>query len=209
MTQIKINNSNNGKGASAVFSILLVIAVVCSFIFYNKWQKEKTKSELYSESISNLSDTAKVYKIRLNDTVSVMAAKIKSLYVAKENINTVLSDKIDELKAAKVRHKDLKNFTSIGTVTKDSVITIVYVDTLKNLTTEYKDSFMNIKATLFRNNTASIKYECYDDLDLIVKKEATRRFLFFRWKYRDTYLLIPHNPKTRIRKLKVFNFISK
>ena len=210
------NDNNNGGGASAVLSLIAAILVFLSIFCYNKWQKtkqkyndEKDKTELLSESISNLSDTAKVYKMKLNDSVSVMAAKVNELTISRENIKSVLSEKEKELKAAKVSKKEIKSITSVATVVKDSVMVPVYLDTLKNLTAEYKDSFMTIKATIFRDHTANIKYTDYEDFDLIEKRAPTKRFLFFKWKYRNTYILVPHNPKVWVKKLKVFSFTSR
>ena len=206
------NDSNNGGDASAVLSLIVGILVFLSIFCYNKWQKtkqkyndEKDKTELLSESISNLSDTAKVYKLKLNDSVSVMAAKVNALTVS----NNTLMGKEKELRAAKVSKKEIKSIASVATVVHDSVRVPVYIDTLKNLTAEYKDSFMTIKATIYRNYTANIKYTDYEDFDLIAKRAPTRRFLFFKWRYRNTYLLIPHNPKVWVKKLKVFEFTSK
>ena len=206
------NNNNNGGGASTVLSLITAILVFLSIFCYNKWQKtkqkyndEKDKTELLSESISNLSDTAKVYKLKLNDSVSVMAAKVNALTVS----NNTLMGKEKELRAAKVSKKEIKSIASVATVVHDSVRVPVYIDTLKNLTAEYKDSFMTIKATIYRNYTANIKYTDYEDFDLIAKRAPTRRFLFFKWRYRNTYLLIPHNPKVWVKKLKVFEFTSK
>ena len=210
------NDNNNGGGASTVLSLITAILVFLSIFCYNKWQKtkqkyndEKDKTELLSESISNLSDTAKVYKMKLNDSVSVMAAKVNELTISRENIKSALYGKEQEFKGAKVNKRNIKSIASVASVVHDSVIVPVYIDTLKNLTAEYKDSFMTIRATVFRNHTASIKYNDYEDFDLIVKRSPTRRFLFFKWKYRDTYLLIPHNPKVWVKKLKAFSFISK
>ena len=206
------NDNNNGGNASAVLSLIVGILVFLSIFCYNKWQKtkqkyndEKDKTELLSESISNLSDTAKVYKLKLNDSVSVMAAKVNALTVS----NNTLMGKEKELRAAKVSKKEIKSISSVATVVHDSVRVPVYIDTLKNLTAEYKDSFMTIKATIYRNYTANIKYTDYEDFDLIAKRAPTRRFLFFKWRYRNTYLLIPHNPKVWVKKLKVFEFTSK
>lgn len=210
------NENNNGGGVSTVLSLITAILVFLSIFCYNKWQKtkqkyndEKDKTELLSESISNLSDTAKVYKMKLNDSVSVMAAKVNELTISRENIKSALYGKEQEFKGAKVNKRNIKSIASVASVVHDSVIVPVYIDTLKNLTAEYKDSFMTIRATVFRNHTASIKYNDYEDFDLIVKRSPTRRFLFFKWKYRDTYLLIPHNPKVWVKKLKAFSFISK
>ena len=206
------NDNNNGGNASAVLSLIVGILVFLSIFCYNKWQKtkqkyndEKDKTELLSESISNLSDSAKVYKLKLNDSVSVMAAKVNALTVS----NNTLMGKEKELRAAKVSKKEIKSIASVATVVHDSVRVPVYIDTLKNLTAEYKDSFMTIKATIYRNYTANIKYTDYEDFDLIAKRAPTRRFLFFKWRYRNTYLLIPHNPKVWVKKLKVFEFTSK
>ena len=210
------NDNNNGGGASTVLSLITAILVFLSIFCYNKWQKtkqkyndEKDKTELLSESISNLSDTAKVYKLKLNDSVSVMAVKVNALTISRENIKSTLLGKEKELKAAKVSKKEIKSVASIATTVHDSVMVPVYIDTLKNLTAEYKDSFLTIKATIFRNYTANIKYTDYEDFDLIAKRAPTKRFLFFKWRYRNTYLLVPHNPKVWVKKLKVFEFVSK
>ena len=209
-----MNNENNiGKGMLIAFSLLMVVFFYSTFAFYNKWKKEKVKYETekaitkgLSESISNMDDTARIYKIKLNDTVSVMAAEIRSLNLSKDNISSVLGDKVNELKAAKISNRNLKEFISFRSGTKDSVISKVYVDSLQNLSTEYEDSFINIKATIFRNMTANIKYECYEAFDLMVSRKPTKRFLFFKWKYRDTYLLLPQSNKIWVKKLKVYTF---
>lgn len=205
--------NNSGKGIAIAFSIFMIAILFSTFTFYNKWkaekqkyESEKVKTRLLSESISNMDNTARIYKVKLNDTVSVMAAEINELNFSKNNINKILGDKVNELKAVKVKNNELNTFVSVRSKTKDSIISKVYIDSLQDLSTEYQDSFINIKATIFRNKTANIKYECYEDFDLFVSRKPTKHFLFFKWKYRNNYLLLPKNPKTWVKGLKVYTF---
>lgn len=207
------NNSGKGIGISIAFSIFMIAILFSTFTFYNKWKKEKqkyenekVKTEMLSESISNMGDTARIYKVKLNDTVSVMAAEINELNFSKDNINKILGDKVNELKAIKIKNSELSSFISVRSQTKDSIISKVYIDSLHNLSTEYRDSFINIKATIFRDNTSNIKYECNEDFDLFISRKPTKRFLFFKWKYRNKYTLLPKNPKTFVKGLKVYTF---
>lgn len=205
--------NNSGKGIAIAFSIFMIAILFSTFTFYNKWkaekqkyESEKVKTKLLSESISNMDNTARIYKVKLNDTVSVMAAEINELNFSKNNINKILGDKVNELKAVKVKNNELNTFVSVRSKTKDSIISKVYIDSLQDLSTEYRDSFINIKATIFRNKTANIKYECNEDFDLFVSRKPTKHFLFFKLKYRNNYLLLPKNPKTWVKGLKVYTF---
>src|SRR5574343_265473 len=119
--------NNSGKGIAIAFSIFMIAILFSTFTFYTKWQAEKQKYEsekvktrLLSESISN-----------------------------KNNINKILGDKVNELKAVKVKNNELNTFVSVRSKTKDSIISKVYIDSLQDLSTEYQDSFINIKATIF------------------------------------------------------------
>lgn len=193
------NNYNGGRIVSAAIFTLLAIASFFAFYYCNKYKETKVmlkKKELLAKTINMLHDSSSNIKIN-----GVSASEYNTLYLEKENIEKQLSS----FKRTKIHKNDLESAVSIKSVTADTIYQTVYVDSVHALHALYKDSFINISATIYRDKKAMIMYENKEYYDLFNYKGYRHKFLFFRWGKIDKYLLIPGNPKTKcsIRAVKI------
>ena len=185
------NNYNGGRIVSASIFALLAIASFFAFYYCNKYKETKVmlkKKELLAKTINMLHDSSSNIKIN-----GVSASEYNTLYLEKENIEKQLSS----FKRTKIHKNDLESAVNIKSVTADTIYQTVYVDSLQALHALYKDSFINISATIYRDKKAMIMYENKEYYDLFNYKGYRHKFLFFRWGKIDKYLLIPGNPKTK------------
>ena len=212
-TEVNIKNNNGGKIVSTAIVVLLIAALSCAYLFYSKWHDAKAKlkssennKELLVKSINNLQDSSKVLKLKV-DGQKISATEYNTLYLDKQNIESQLSDKVVSLKKLGVKLDNLETSVTQQISTSDTVRTIAYVDSLQSLYTSYKDSFISISTTIYRDRRSIITYENNEVFDLINYRAHKHRFLFVKWGKVDKFVLIPHNKNTsvKIRAVKVIN----
>jgi hypothetical protein len=212
-TSVQVTN-NDGKGGTIVSIIVIVILLSVSgflYVLYNKANKElKTEQdnkEKLSQSMNALSDSCKTYQIKWGKDKKLWAAKVQTLYMEKQNVSTILSDKASDLKRMGIKLKDVSSLAYSNTRTHDSVTVPVYIDSIKSLHADYKDNFVDISATIYRDMTSSIRYESRDSFTL-VNYISYKRFLFFKWGRKDVFLLTAKNPKTKVEGLKIYQILK-
>lgn len=208
-TRINIDN-----GPRPVLLALLVVLLAAAGIFSaGKWhhaqselRQERTKVNQLSQSVSALRDTADAYQVELQDGRMVWADRVNELCFERDNVCRLLSDKEAQLRSLGIRLNDTHSLTDFSVATIDSVRVPVYVDTLQSMHAAYRDSFVTISAVVRRNLTSDIRYSIRDSFTL-VNYTSYRRFLFFRWHRRNTYVLMAHNPRTHVLGLRVVNIL--
>ena len=203
---MKVQN-NFGNGIFFFF-----IALLMSFLFYryySKYTEEKAVSQSLSESITNLSDSAKIYKVKFEDGKKRSVAQISALSMKTDNIKALYDEKVKEMKRLGIKVKSVKSVTSAATVTRDSAVYIpIFVDSLKQLYSEYDDGYLKMRNTIYRDYTSRLDYQYRDSFDLI-NNVRQKHFLFFKWKKKTSvYYLVPRNPKTNVLYLKVIERVE-
>lgn len=214
-TNINVTNGNGGsKSAIAiiVLAVLLSGVLAGSIIFCNKYKKkyknERANTTALSRTINALQDSCKTYQIKFGKNDKRWVAETEALALKSDNIKQLYGDKLKELSKLHIRVKDLKNMADMQTVTHDSVMVPVYVDSLFSLHTDYNDGFLSLRNTIYRNGTSNIKYE-YRDSFTLVNAYKRKRFLWFRYGHKkDMYYLIPKNSKTEVLNLSVIKKIE-
>ena len=204
-TEVNIKNNGGGKIVSTVIVVLLLAMSACSYYCYNKYKETKAKlkasesnKELLIKSINNLQDSSKTLKLKL-DSQTVYAAEYNTLYLDKQNIESQLSDKMKTIKALGVNIDNLESFATQQVTTVDTIHTIAYVDSLQSLCASYRDSFIDISTTIYRDRRSLITYKNNEVFDLLNYKSHKHKFLFFKWGKIDKFVLVPHNKKTSVK----------
>lgn len=212
-TEVNIKNNNGGKIVSTVIVVLILALSALSYYCYNMYIDTKAKlkasessKELLVQSINTLQDSCKTYKVKIGNE-DITASEFNTLYIDKNNIESQLSDKVETIKKLGIKLNGLESATMANISTHDTVHSIAYIDSLKSLTTEYKDSFVYICTTIHRDNSSDIWYSINDEFDLYNIKGYKHKFLFIKWGTADKFILIPRNPKSsgKIRSIKVIN----
>ena len=210
-TEVNIKNNGGGKIVSTVIVVLLLAMSACSYYCYNKYKETKAKlkasesnKELLVQSINTLQDSCKTYKVKIgNDKITV--SEFNTLYIDKNNIESQLSDKVRTIKKLGIKINNLESSVTQQVHTSDTIRSVAYVDSLQSLHTAYKDSFIDISATIYRNMKSVITYENNETFDLYNYRAYKHKFLFVKWGTVDKFLLIPKNPNTsvKIRAIKI------
>lgn len=209
----EVNVKTGSRAASASIILLLLIAAGLAYFFFSQWKDVKAKlriaednKELLVKSINTMQDSSKVLKLKI-DGQKVLAAEYNTLYLDKQNIESQLSDKMKTIKALGAKIDDLKSCVTQQITTRDTIHTISYIDSLQSLYTSYKDSFISISTTIYRDRHSIITYENNEVFDLINYRVHKHEFLFFKWGKVDKFVLIPHNPNTSV-KIKAVEIIN-
>ena len=205
MSKTEINVKTGGKIASTSIIIILIVIAGLAYYFYNQWTevREKLKEtesnkELLIKSINNLQDSSKTLKLKL-DSKAVYAAEYNTLYLDKQNIESQLSNKLKTIKELGVKLDNLESYVTQQVTTVDTIHTIAYVDSLQSLCASYRDSFIDISTTIYRDRRSLITYKNNEVFDLLNYKSHKHKFLFFKWGKIDKFVLVPHNKKTSVK----------
>jgi len=212
-TEVNIKNNNGGKIVSTALVVLLLAALACAYFCYSKWHDAKAKlkesesnKELLVKSINSLQDSSKVLRLKI-DGQKVSAAEYNTLFIDKQNVESQLAGKMKTIKALGIKIDNLESCVSSQITTTDTIHTIAYVDSVQSLCTAYKDSFINISATIYRDRSSTITYNNNEVFDLINYKSYKHKFLFAKWGKVDKFVLVPHNKNTKVqlRAIKIIN----
>ena len=205
MSKTEINVKTGGKIASTSIIIILIVIAGLAYYFYNQWTEVRKKlketesnKELLIKSINNLQDSSKTLKLKL-DSQTVYAAEYNTLYLDKQNIESQLSNKLKTIKELGVKLDNLESCVTQQVTTVDTIHTIAYVDSLQSLCASYRDSFIDISTTIYRDRRSLITYKNNEVFDLLNYKSHKHKFLFFKWGKIDKFVLVPHNKKTSVK----------
>jgi len=194
-----------GQGVSVLLVVLLIIACAFGAWQWNKAKDATTAKEQMSSALLVSKDSLTYVKVRLNDTVSVMAAKTKAIYMDKETLAKLYSKEVKNAKQLGARIKDIQTMQQLATVVHDSVSVPVYIDTLKRLCASYNDGFVDINTCIPIKGNAEIAYSITDSIQ-IVEYYAPHKILWglIKWSSKTgEYSAFSLNPKASIVGFKV------
>jgi len=196
---------------SVLLLLLVVLLLAGGGIFsavtrQSELSQERARVHQLSQSVSALRDTAAAYQVELQNGRMVWADRVNALCFERDNVRHLLAGKEEQLRRLGVRLADTQSFSDFSVATIDSVRVPAYIDTLQCLHAVYRDSFATISAIIRRDFTSDIRYSIRDSFTL-VNYTSYRRFLFIRWHPRNTYILMAHNPHTRVMGLRVVSIL--
>lgn len=208
--KVEIQNGNGGK-----WIYILILALICGFLIYltstykKKYDTEKARYDQLSYSVNRMNDSVKIYKKKWSDGFYRWNTETTALYLKNANIEDLYHDKVRELKQMGIKMKDINSASFMATETVDSVpAKVIYVDSLHQLQSEYRDEYIHILASINRDYTSSIKYSVRDSI-IVADLYKRHRFLFFKWKSRQNKIIATSkNPKTKIVGLQVLKVIE-
>jgi hypothetical protein len=163
-----------------------------------------------SQTISALDDTARAYRVRLSDGQRRWAAETEALSVTRDNLRRLYQRDIQRAHAVGIDQRDIDAVSNIASVTSDSVIVPVYIDTLRRLFTSYSDPYTSISAIIRRDSSAVIDYQIRDSLT-VYDYYVRHRLLWglIRWRERQNKLkILSLNPHCRIVSFSVKKIIE-
>ena len=134
-TEVNVNNKNNGGSVIAIVILCLLIGVSGYFAYKyrTKYKEQKTISQQLSNSINNLQDTAKAYKIKWNDGQKTSAATISALYLTNSNLEQLYKDKLEAAYKMGAKNNKIQSISTASTIVHDTISTVAVIVTGKQI----------------------------------------------------------------------------
>ena len=183
---------------------LVIVALACySGRVTMTLLKEKEKSVNLEKTIDNLGQEAERYKVRLNDSVTLNAARTEALNMT---INNIKRRYESLLKASSVKADDVSNVVSSETVVHEIREVPVYVDSFGGLNVECNDDFVRIKVEIDSVKKATVDYSVRDSITVInYQKRHSLLFGLIKWRENARTVVVNHNPKAVVSSVTSIN----
>lgn len=186
----------------------IVIGILCVLLWVacKKAVSYQREAGILETTISDLNQEIKRSEIRLNDSITVYQAEVRSLNVTRDNLEAKY-DKL--LKSSKLKPKDVSSVTEVKTV-------IHYVDTVKAVVDSFggikarlEDPFVKIDVEVLPDRNTIIDYKARDSLIVMnIQKQHSILFGLIKWKKRKGVRVINPNPKADIVSLQTIEVIE-
>lgn len=194
------------KQSSGVLKYLLIVVILgLSFAFYivnGRYMNEKETSSKLAGNALALTEEIQQYKIQLNDSTRVTAAKIHQLTLQRDDYKRLYKGEAILNRKLKIRIDELQSVTTISTITRDTVqADTVYIDSNKTYRANYSSKWIDIGFIAEHNKDPAFTYAKRDSLTLLKEVEQARLFWgLIKWNKEKsaTYHLVSHDEKTKI-----------
>lgn len=196
-----INIKQGGSGLKFLILALFLALLGGGYFLFDKYTAEKERTEKMAGNVLALTEQVEQYKIAIDDTTEVAAAKVHQLTLQRDDYKRLYKGEAVLNKKLGVRISELQSVTNVSTIARDTVTAIVYVDSAKTYHADYKGKWIDIGFTAEKNKDPAFTYEKRDSLNLIKEIEQGQIFWgLIKWKKEKsaTYHLVSHDPKTQI-----------
>lgn len=188
-----------------VYIVIGMLSVALWKSMYNTATYHK-KANMLESTISDLNQQIKFTEIRLNDSIQVYQAEVKSLNVTRDNLKAKY-DKL--LNASRLKPKDVSSVTEVETIVHDVDTVPAVVDSFGGINAKLEDNFVKINVEVLPDMNTIIDYEIRDSLTIVnVQKQRSILFGLIKWKKHKCIRVINHNPKAKIVGLQTMNVIE-
>ena len=188
--------------------VYIVIGIL-SVALWKSMHKTATyykKANVLENTISDLNQQIKFTEIRLNDSIQVYQAEVKSLNVTQDNLKAKY-DKL--LNASKLKQKDVSSVKEIKAIIHDIDTVPAAIDSLGGISTKLEDNFVKINVEVLSDRNVVIDYEIRDSLTIVnVQKRRSILWGLIKWKKHKGVRVINHNPKASIVSLQTIDVIE-
>ena len=186
-----------------------IIILILGFALYRsagQIYKYKEYKSILEETVSNLDKRVKYTEVRMNDSIRLYQAEIKTLNVTKDNLKAKYNKL---LRASKTKPKDVGSVTGVGSEIHHIDTVYLVKDSLGVLKTELNDQFVRIKVAVNFDRSTIIDYKIRDSLTIVnIQKQHSILFGLIKWKRHKGVRVINHNPKAKIISLQSINVIE-
>lgn len=184
----------NFKKQLVLYMFIIIIALACALEYETKMAKKyKDSANTLENTISNLNQKAKISEIKINDSVVVKQAEVKSNEITKKNVQSLYGD---VLKASDTKPKDVQTLVNASTLTTGTDTVICFVDSFGGLKAHWIDPYINILVDIDSARKAVVDYSVKDSLTIInYQKKHSILFGLIKWKSYEGCKVITHNPK--------------
>lgn len=176
------------------YLIAIIIVLVCLLNYESKKVKTyKTNANTLENTISSLNQQIKISTIRLNDSLTLKQAEIKSLEVTKRNLQALYGELLN---ASNTKAKDAQTLVNVGTIITGKDTIVCLVDSFGGIKAAWQDKYVNIQVDIDSARKAAIDYSIRDSLTIInYEKKHSLLFGLIKWKSYEGCKVITYNPK--------------
>lgn len=182
---------------------ILSMALWGSFHRAVTWHKQ---ADMLETTISDLNQQIKLTEIRLNDSITVYQAEVKSLNVTQDNLRAKYNEL---LRASELKPKDVNSVTEVESIIHDVDTVPAIVDSFGGINARFEDRFVKIDVEVLPDRNTIIDYEMRDSLTIVnVQKKRSILWGLIKWKKPKGIRVINHNPKATIVSLQTIDVIE-
>lgn len=180
---------------------MLAFVVIVTLVGYSShvtmtFLEEKKRSEALEKTIDDFDQEVERYKVRLNDSVMVNAARVEALNMTVGNIKRRYDALLRE---NSIKANDVGGIVSAETVVHEVREVPVYVDSFGGMKVGCHDDYVTIDVGIDSMRKATIDYSIRDSLTVInYQKRHKLLFGLIRWKENVRTVVISHNPKATV-----------
>lgn len=186
-----------------------IIICALSIALWNsqhKVAKYHRQADMLENTINDLDQQIKLSEIRLNDSITVYQAEVKSLNVTQANLKAKYNEL---LHASKLKPKDVISVTEVESVISSADTVLAIVNSFGGISAKLEDKFVRIDVKVLPDRNTIIDYKIRDSLTIVnVQKKRSILFGLIKWKKRKGIRVINHNPKATIVSLKTIDVIE-
>lgn len=188
-----------------LMALLLALGAVCAG-YRDQYLKQKERASSFENTITDLRQDISMEKLRLNDSVELYQAQVKSLTFSRDNLQSMYGDL---LKASKLRPKDVSSMVNVGLSARSVDTVPVLVDTFGGTHARLEDKWATIDVEINKERQACFDYEFRDSLSVLeIKKKHSLLFGLIKWTSLEATRVISHNPKSKITGLQTIEVIK-
>lgn len=186
--------------------ILLALMGVALWDSCSRAKRYQKQSETLETTITDMNQQVKQTKIKLNDSITLYQAEVKSLNYTADNLKAKYNAL---LQASSLKAKDVAAITEVTARTTSIDTIIAEVDTFGGMKARLQDHFVKISVDIAADRKAVIDYDIRDSLSVIsVQKRHSLLFGLIKWTSTESTRVINHNPKAHITSLQTINVIE-
>lgn len=186
--------------------ILLVVMGVALWDSYQKAGKYRERSQTLETTITDMEQKVKQTEVRLNDSVTLYQAEVKSLKYTNDNVQAKYNNL---LYAMSLKSKDVSSVIEVASqvVRVDTVYAVT--DTFGTVKANMDDGFVRIDVNVMSDRKTIIDYSIRDSLSVFcTQKKHSLLFGLIKWRDTESVRVVNHNPKARIVSLKSIDVIE-
>lgn len=199
---MKFNDVFFKIGAGIVFFALCTYSYNVTKAYY----EQKKRAETFTQTITDMQQEVSRYKVALNDSVSVFAARVNVLNMTVDNLKAKNGKLLNDLN---IKPKNVSKMSSVTTSTKDTIRVPMYTDSFNGLRADYSDDFTKIAVSVNNKKECLIDYLVTDSIVLVnEQKKHSILFGLFKWYENEKTTVISKNPKTTVQNVETINIVK-
>lgn len=210
MTSVEVKSSGGGSGLNVYGAVLIIAVMVAFYIFYKKSKDAEILANDLRGNVEALKGEVLTYEVKLNDSTKVHVSKVQQLSIEISDWKRMYNQEYNTVKKLGKRLSEVNVVGNLASITADTIYVPVYVDSMKQITLDYKSQWIDISAKIPKSGKAELSYSKRDSL-IIINTIERKRILWGLIKYghkNSRWQASSMDPNTKISGLSVKHIIN-